>query len=79
MAEGETPVRFSEDLTIDELREILPPMCELPFAETNRLNMVRGHVLNLLDEAAPAHTASIDKAYLRHLGAEAVLAYLPEK
>jgi hypothetical protein len=69
--------QLTVEVSVDDLRRILPPLNELDYVETCRLTMVRRHVLNLLDESFPTAYRPVEEVYLGHLGATEVLEYLP--
>jgi hypothetical protein len=74
----DSPV-LSLETTTTELAGLLPAVSELPFVENSRLQMVKGHLDCLLAENTAEQDLKLHTAYLGHLGASSLLAYLPKK
>lgn len=76
--ETEVPTfELNQEVTIQELRAVIAPQNTLDSVEETRLRMVGSHVNELLRSDLPSDEAGVHKASLYHLGAEAVLEYLP--
>ena len=68
---------FDQEVTLHDLRAVVAPQNTLDFVEETRLKMVGSHVNELLRSDLPPHEAGVHRDFIYHLGAEAILEYLP--
>lgn len=71
--------RFGQEVTITDLRAIVAPQNSLDEVEKARLGAAAAHVNEWLRSDLPTQEAEVHEMAIYHLGAEAVMSYLPER
>jgi len=61
------------------IRLLLPKLCDVEWVENKRIDMIKGHLETLLSIDMTSIEENLEIAYLQHLGAAALVAYLPQK
>lgn len=77
--EKEPLFNWGQKVTVADLREVVDPNNTLDFVEETRLNMVGLHLNRLLRQNLRPDEVRLEEDYVRLLGAEAVLEYLPSR
>lgn len=71
--------RFDGEADLADLHALLPRDSDVDWVEHNRLSMVKSHLDILLTPGIDEKTEKLNIAHLGHLGALALLDYLPNK
>lgn len=75
----EQAFEFGQEVSIEDLRQIVAPHNAVDVVEERRLQIVGMHVSELLREDLPPCEVDVHQASLYNLGAEAVVEYLPAR